>query len=161
MKVALTMIAALGLAVGLNSGAVCAADKKTGFDALDKDDNGYLTRSEAAGNARLLKGFDVADKDNDGKLSRTEYLAATAKRKVKDVVGAESDKDPGFKALDKNGDGALTRREAGDNPYLKEKFKAADKNGDGKLSRSEYLAQMAKKDVSTGAAKVEHSVTGK
>jgi len=157
MKSVLTMMTALALAAG----AAHAADKKTGFDALDKDDNGYLTRSEAAGDKRLLKGFDVADKDHDGKLSRTEYLAATTKRKVKDVVGMESDKDPGFNALDKNGDGVLSRAEAGKNPYLKEKFKAADQNGDGKLSRAEYLAQMAKKDVSTGAAKVEHGVTGK
>ena len=157
MKSGLTIVAALVLAAG----SAQAADKKTGFDALDKDNNGSLSRSEAAGDKRLLKGFDVADKDHDGKLSRTEYLTATTKRKVKDMVGAESDKDPGFSALDKNGDGVLSRAEAGENPYLKEKFKAADQDGNGKLSRSEYLAQMAKKDVSTGAAKVEHSVTGK
>jgi Ca2+-binding EF-hand superfamily protein len=155
MRFSPTLIAA---AIALSSGAVCAADKKTGFDALDKNNDGYLTRAEAAGDKRLLKGFDVADKDNDGKLSRTEYLAATTKRKVKDAFNKPTDPDPGFNALDKNKDGYLSPSEARGNPYVAKEFKSADSNGDGKLSRAEYLAQMAKKDVSTGAAKVEHGL---
>src|SRR4051812_37840542 len=151
---ALPVIAAMTLAVG----SAYAADKKTGFDALDKDNDGYVTRAEAAGNARLLKGFDVADKNNDGKLSRAEYLAATGKRKVKDIVGKESDADPGFNALDKNNDGHISRAEAKGNPYLAKNFDKADANNDGRLNRVEYLAAMGKKDVKTGAAKVEHGV---
>jgi Ca2+-binding EF-hand superfamily protein len=155
MKIVLPVVAALALAAG----GVYAADKpKSGFDALDKDNDGTLSRAEAAGNKRLLKGFDVADKNNDGKLSRSEYLAATAKRKVRDVVNKPSDPDPGFNALDKNNDGYISRAEARGNPYLKKQFDAADNNNDGKLNRAEYVAQMAKKDVKTGAAKVEHGL---
>ena len=155
MKLALTTLAALALAAG----AVQAADKpKSGFDALDKDNDGYLSRAEAAGNKRLLKGFDVADKNSDGKLSRSEYLAATAKRKARDVVNKPSDPDPGFNALDKNNDGYISRAEARGNPYLKKQFDAADNNQDGKLNRAEYVAVMAKKDVKTGAAKIEHGL---
>lgn len=44
-KLAIPLIAALSLAVG----SAFAADAK-GFDALDKDNDGHLTRSEAAGN---------------------------------------------------------------------------------------------------------------
>jgi Ca2+-binding EF-hand superfamily protein len=155
MKRAIPLLASLVLAVG----TAYAADKpKTGFDALDQDNDGFLTRAEAAGNSRLLKGFDVADKNNDGKLSRSEYLAATAKRKVRDVVNKPSDPDPGFNALDKNGDGFVSRAEARGNPYLKKEFDKADGNGDGKLSRAEYLAVMAKKDLKSGGAKVEHGL---
>jgi Ca2+-binding EF-hand superfamily protein len=144
----------LGMTViALACGSAYAADRK-GFDALDKNDDGFITRAEAAGNSRVLKGFDVADKNNDGKLSRAEYLASTTKRKVRDVVNKPSDPDPGFNALDKNNDGYITRAEARGNPYLKKFFKTADANHDGKLNRAEYVAQMAKKDVKTGAAKV-------
>src|SRR2546423_14496855 len=122
MKRALPMLAMLVVAVG----TAYADDKKTGFDALDKNNDGKLTRAEAAGNARLLKGFDVADKNGDGKLSRTEYLAATAKRKLRDVVHKPSDPDPGFNALYKNKDGFIRRSEARGNPYHKKNFDAAD-----------------------------------
>jgi Ca2+-binding EF-hand superfamily protein len=155
MKGLAITLTALAVAVG---SAYAADKKKTGFDALDKNNDGYLTRTEAAGNPRLLKGFDVADKNNDGKLSRSEYLAATTKRKVKDAFHKESDADPGFNALDKNNDGYLSRAEAKGNPYLAKQFDKADTNNDGKLNRAEYLTAMAKKDVKTGAAKVEHAV---
>jgi Ca2+-binding EF-hand superfamily protein len=158
MKLALPMLAALAL----GAGAVQAADnQKAGFDALDKDNDGHLSRAEAAGNKRLLKGFDVADKNNDGKLNRAEYLAATGKRKVRDAVNKPSDPDPGFNALDKNNDGYISRREARGNPYLKKQFDAADKNHDGKLSRSEYVPEMLKKDARTGKAKIEHSASNR
>jgi Ca2+-binding EF-hand superfamily protein len=155
MKRIFPVLATLVLAT---SGAY-AADKK-GFDALDKNDDGHLTRAEAAGNARLLKGFDVADKNNDGKLSRAEYLAATAKRKVRDVANRPSDPDPGFNALDKNDDGFISRAEARGNPHVAKNFKVADKNDDGKLNRAEYLAVMAKKDAKTAGAKVENATRG-
>ena len=154
MKLALPMLAMLAFAAG----TAYADDKKTGFDALDKNHDGVLTRAEAAGNPRLLKGFDVADKNNDGTLSRAEYLAATAKRKVRDVVNKPSDPDPGFNALDKNGDGFISRAEARGNPYLEKQFKSADSNHDGKLNRAEYLAVMAKKDLNTAKAKPEHAL---
>ena len=155
-KFAIPMVAVLSLSVG----SAFAADAK-GFNALDKDNDGYVTRTEAAGNGRVLKGFDVADKNNDGKLSRAEYLSATAKRKVRDVAGKESDADPGFNALDKNNDGNLTKGEAKGNPYLDKNFDRADNNNDGKLSRAEYLAVMTKKDAKTAGAKVGHAVDRK
>ena len=150
----LAPIAAAILALGI-AGTAGAADKK-GFDALDRNNDGVVTRAEAAGNHRVLRGFDVADKNNDGKLSRAEYLASTTKRKVRDVVNKPSDPDPGFNALDKNKDGTITRAEARGNPYVKKFFDRADGNNDGKLNRAEYVAEMAKKDVKTGAAKASN-----
>ena len=84
-------------------------------------------------------------------------IAATAKRKVRDVVNKPSDPDPGFNALDKNDDGFISRAEARGNPFLEKRFKSADSNHDGKLSRAEYLAVMTKKDLSTAKAKTEHA----
>jgi Ca2+-binding EF-hand superfamily protein len=150
MKLALPMLAALAFAAG----AACAADKKPGFDALDKNNDGFLSRVEAAGNKTLLKGFDAADKNNDAKVSRAEYLAATTKQTARKAVNKPAEPDPGFNALDKNNDGFLSRREARGNPYLKNEFKSADSNHDRKLSRAEYLAVMAKRDVKTGGAKI-------
>ena len=148
MRVAIPVLTALALGVS----SAYAADKK-GFDALDKNNDGYVTRAEAAGNARVLKGFDVADKNNDGKLSRAEYMASATKRKVRDVVNKPSDPDPGFNALDKNNDGYLSKKEARGNPYVKKFFDRADANHDGRLNRAEYVAEMAKKDVKSGAAR--------
>src|SRR6185436_18156584 len=135
------------LAIALAAGAAQAADKKKGFDALDRNNDGYITRAEAAGSKRVLDGFDAADRNNDGKLSRTEYLTLSAKQKVRNVVDKPDNPDPGFNALDKNDDGFISKSEAGGNPHVKKFFASADKNNDGKLSRAEYLALMAKKDV--------------
>ena len=67
-----------------------------GFNALDKDNDGYLSRTESAGNATLVKRFKEADKNGDGKLSRAEYLwamtkqdAATAAKKTQDAVNKD------------------------------------------------------------------------
>jgi Ca2+-binding EF-hand superfamily protein len=133
-------------ALALAAGATYAADKpKSGFDALDKNNDGVITKAEAQGSPQLAKNFDAIDKNHDGKISRTEYMASTVKKHVKPEK--PKDRDPGFNALDKNDDGMISRLEANANPYLAKRFKEADKNGDGKLSRSEYLAVMAKKDL--------------
>ena len=93
--------AALALAVG----SAYAEDKigkdenDPGFNKLDKNNDGYLSRSEAAGNPTLSKKFKQADKNGDGKLSRTEYLtvmtkqdAKTAKQKVENAMERNKDK---------------------------------------------------------------------
>jgi len=76
---------------------------------------------------------------------------------AEDKVGKDKN-DPGFKALDKNNDGYLSRTEAAGNPELFKKFKQADKNGDNKLSRMEYLEAMTKQDASTAKNKVERAI---
>ena len=63
--------AALGLVLG---GVAYAADVP-GFNQMDKDNDGQLTRSEAQDNPKLADQFQQVDGDNDGNLSRAEYLA--------------------------------------------------------------------------------------
>ena len=86
-------LAILGAAFALAVGTAYAADNviekqqekggalnnDTSFRVLDKNDDGYITKKEAAGDADLLKRFAEADTNKDGKLSRMEYLKVMAK----------------------------------------------------------------------------------
>ena len=157
MKLARTaLFGAVALALASGS-AVAAGKQKSRFDRLDANNDGVITRAEAAGSATVLKDFDRADKNNDGKITRAEYRAAFPSKDVKrkPAKTAAKERDPGFNALDRNNDGWITRAEARGNPYLAKNFKAADRNHDGKLNRAEYLAQMSKKDLHTAKAKVD------
>jgi Ca2+-binding EF-hand superfamily protein len=66
------------LALGPVYGA--GKDKDPGFNALDKNNDGYLSRVEASGNPDLVKKFKQADKNGDGKVSRTDYLTVMGKK---------------------------------------------------------------------------------
>ena len=87
MTFARTVLAAAAMA--LACGVASAQDKQKdtkpakeprGFNEMDKDDDGRLSRTEAAGNAQLLAKFSQLDKDNDGSLSRAEYLSEMARQ---------------------------------------------------------------------------------
>jgi Ca2+-binding EF-hand superfamily protein len=56
-----------------------ALNNESSFRVLDKNHDGYLSRTEAAGNPDLAKRFKEADSNNDGKLSRMEYFKIMAK----------------------------------------------------------------------------------
>ena len=56
---------------------------------------------------------------------------------------------PGFREMDKNDDGALTRTEAAGNPELLARFKEVDEDGDGNLSRYEYFKSLAKEEFTS------------
>lgn len=56
-----------------------ALNNDTSFRVLDKNNDGYLSKAEAAGNPDLAKRFAEADDNKDGKLSRMEYLKVMAK----------------------------------------------------------------------------------
>ena len=71
---------ALALGMGTAYSADKAAKDDPGFNKLDKNNDGYLSRTEAAKNPYLSKRFKQADKNGDGKLSRTEYLTVMTKK---------------------------------------------------------------------------------
>lgn len=104
MRFAQSMFFLVAAALALAVGSVRAEDKigkdanDPGFNALDKDNDGYISRAEAMGNTNLAKKFKEADKNGDGKLSRTEYLtvmtkqdARTAKRRVDEATDRNKD----------------------------------------------------------------------
>jgi len=87
---------AMSLSFGSAWAADSAKDKDPGFNGLDKDRDGYVSRTEAQANPQLAKQFATADTDHDGKLSRTEYLKVMAKEdfnSVKEKVGNLFDKN--------------------------------------------------------------------
>jgi Ca2+-binding EF-hand superfamily protein len=119
MKLAQTLFFLVAAALALAVGSVNAADTKAksetkaehkaaagatsdkigtdkndpGFNKLDKNDDGYLSKSEAAKSPTVAKRFQQADRNHDGKLSRAEYLmtmtakdASTAKKKVENAM---------------------------------------------------------------------------
>jgi Ca2+-binding EF-hand superfamily protein len=48
----------------------------TGFAIFDKDNDGYITKSEFHGVAGPKFSFEMLDADGDGKITRAEYEAA-------------------------------------------------------------------------------------
>jgi Ca2+-binding EF-hand superfamily protein len=97
MKLALTLAGAAALAL---AGSVFAADKQDkaqskdpGFNVLDKNNDGYLTRTEAGKNPELAKQFKKADRNNDGKLSRMEYLTFMTKGDLRNLTGKNKKED--------------------------------------------------------------------
>ena len=63
------------------------------FAKLDKDRDGYITKSEAAADKGLAKDFDKFDLNHDGKLNRAEYLAARAKEDTTSAANKVTGKD--------------------------------------------------------------------
>lgn len=70
----------------------------SGFAKLDKNKDGYISKTESLGEATLGKDFGKWDMNNDGKINRAEYLAAMAKEdavslkdKVKDKMSSSKD----------------------------------------------------------------------
>jgi Ca2+-binding EF-hand superfamily protein len=57
--------------------------QNAGFNGLDKNSDGYLTRAETRGNPHLASNFKAADRNHDGKLNRAEYRAVVTKNEVK------------------------------------------------------------------------------
>lgn len=103
MKVARSVLAASALALACGAFAKDEAKEQKGFNEIDKNADGYITKQEArtAGRKDLIERWKQADSDNDGKLSRTEYLKLMAKddankvgeqvSKVPDAVKKEAD----------------------------------------------------------------------
>lgn len=80
MKALIALAAAAALALPLTAQAQADKAKSDGgaeamFKALDKDNDGSISREEAKGTPHD-KDFAKLDKNNDGKLSREEHAAA-------------------------------------------------------------------------------------
>jgi len=96
MNFANSVLAAAALA--LACGAAFAADDSKeneahkGFNHMDKNADGKLTRAEAAGNKQLLAKWKQADTNNDAVVTRVEYLKVMA---VKDANTVKENRAPG------------------------------------------------------------------
>lgn len=85
MKLVKPILLASALALAAGPAFAAKADNDPGFNKLDTNNDGYLSRTEAAKNPWLRKNFKAADTDGDGKLSRTEYLKIMTKKDLSSV----------------------------------------------------------------------------
>jgi hypothetical protein len=82
MNIVKPILIASALALGAGPAFAAKSSDDPGFNKLDRNNDGYLSRSEAIKNPYLRKNFKAADKDSDGKLSRTEYLEVMTRKDV-------------------------------------------------------------------------------
>ncbi len=65
----------------------------SGFAKMDKNKDGYISKTESAGQKELSGNFAKWDMNNDGKLNRAEYLAAMAKNDASAAADKVTGKD--------------------------------------------------------------------
>jgi hypothetical protein len=58
--------------------ATAAEPANPKFQALDKNNDGFITRDEVVGTRWYDKAFDQADENRDGRLDQTEFVKAEA-----------------------------------------------------------------------------------
>jgi Ca2+-binding EF-hand superfamily protein len=97
--------AALALATSAFAGGDQASEKNksnvsnatrsedSGFAKLDKDRDGYISKTEAAADKKLSQDFGKFDLNHDGKLNRAEYLAARGKEDANTATNKVTGKD--------------------------------------------------------------------
>ena len=109
MRLAQSLFFLVAAALALAVGAAYADDKigkddnDPGFHALDKNKDGYISKTEAAGDTELSKNFAKWDLNNDGKINRAEYLAAMAKEDTGRAVDKVKEKVSGDKTSSSGG----------------------------------------------------------
>lgn len=87
--------AALLIAFGAYAGG---EEKAPGFNDMDRDGDGALSRAEARANPELARRYAEVDADGDDEISRFEYLRAMARddftalrERVADFIEPEPD----------------------------------------------------------------------
>lgn len=104
------------------------------FDGLDRNDDGYLSRSEWTAEDRIFNFIDV---NRDGRLSRNEVR--DARDRSRDQRGQrDRNLENRFRDSDDNRDGRLSLNEWWGRD---ETFDRLDRNNDGYLSRAEIVGR--------------------
>lgn len=118
------------------------------FKTLDKNGDGRLTLEEAKVPVMFFERLDT----NRDKVASREEFQAVAKL---NAGGGEL----GFRRVDGNGDGKVTRAEATE--AVTRRFASADPNSDGIITRAELDAHIARKTKSGGKGRPAAKSKGK
>jgi hypothetical protein len=80
------LVSALALAFGAyaadDKSKQAKADAEPGFNNLDTNDDGKLSKAEAAKDSKLTANWAEADRNNDGSITRAEYLMVKGKQDI-------------------------------------------------------------------------------
>jgi len=66
----------MGFALGMSAATAMAAEHTLSFGEVDVNQDGAITRKEAASFAAIEKAFDTADANNNGLIEPAEYPRA-------------------------------------------------------------------------------------
>jgi Ca2+-binding EF-hand superfamily protein len=102
--------------------------------AADTNADGKLSREEAAALPHISQHFDEIDANHDGYVTFDELQAFARAHHGRHGAGH------GLKALDKDGDGKISREEAAAAPHLAKNFDRIDTNHDGFITPDELGA---------------------
>merc|ERR1712106_612748 len=146
------------------------------FRILDKDGDGNITQEEmrACGskfNSQEIEAiFAVGDVDNDGAISLNEFItvmcpsASTVVGRMSKTYGNLEEIKQGFKKLDKDGDGKISKKEmaaAGlSGQEVDSIYKLGDTDGDGEIDIDEFIGVMCP-SASTVVFKISQIFKGK
>jgi Ca2+-binding EF-hand superfamily protein len=126
----LLILSAISLTVVGSTAAMAMPGKHGGpaarFSALDTNADGKVTKAEFE--ADKLAKFQHADQNKDGFVTADELISARKAEHGKRI-------DALFSSSDKNGDGRLSKTEAGD--MHERRFAHLDANGDGFVGKDE------------------------
>ena len=120
--------------------AARAVSPLSGFEAMDADRDGKVTRDEHAAAARRM--FVAMDRNKDGKVTAAEMAGAHERVAGRKAKAGELSAAEKIKAIDTDGDGVLAAAEhaAGSRTM----FDAMDSDRSGALDKAEFDAGHAK-----------------
>jgi Ca2+-binding EF-hand superfamily protein len=107
-----------------------SSDREARFTRMDRNRDGVISRYEWSESIP----FTDVDRNRDGVVTLNEYLNAPVVYE-EPYGGNDQYSRSQFRALDRNGNGYIERREW---PYDYAEFDRMDRNGDGRLTMSEY-----------------------
>merc|ERR1719206_125923 len=135
-------------------------DVKAAFKRYDADGDGHVTKSELQ---QVMSGFSAAevesifalgDKDQSGGIDYQEFIAlmlpnaTSILQQIASQFNSIASVKDGFKRIDTNGDGAISRQELKQGMHLSDQeldvvFALGDIDGDGEISMSEFIPLMS------------------
>lgn len=139
----------------VNAAAHSSVVQRDAWMRLDADGDGRISPTEADVDSSFDAGFDAMDSNDDGFVSDAEYRAYAKVDASQGAAHAAAHSSVVqrdlWARLDADGDGRISAGEADADTVFDGDFDAMDSNDDGFISDTEYRA-FAKRDASQGAA---------